>query len=47
MRSGASNDDIIAQIKGVWRIRRDRYSQERGKHPTLNGKRIEMSYIGG
>jgi cyclic pyranopterin phosphate synthase len=47
IRSGASNDDIIAQMKSVWRIRRDRYSQERGQHPTLNGKRIEMSYIGG
>ncbi|GER66433.1 cyclic pyranopterin monophosphate synthase [Weizmannia acidilactici] len=47
MRNGASDEELAAQIKCVWDVRCDRYSQERGKNPTYKGKRIEMSYIGG
>ncbi|MGG3937931.1 GTP 3',8-cyclase MoaA [Anoxybacillus kestanbolensis] len=47
MRAGASDEQLISCIEHVWRKRLDRYSEERGKQTTWNGKRIEMSYIGG
>jgi cyclic pyranopterin phosphate synthase len=47
MRNGATDEEIIAQIRRIWETRHDRYSEERGKNTTLKGKRIEMSYIGG
>ncbi|MBE6184560.1 GTP 3',8-cyclase MoaA [Heyndrickxia ginsengihumi] len=47
IRNGASDQDLISQIESVWHVRKDRYSEVRGKNTTLKGKRIEMSYIGG
>jgi GTP 3',8-cyclase len=47
MRNGATDEEIIAQIRRIWETRHDRYSEERGKNTTLRGKSIEMSYIGG
>lgn len=47
MRHGASNQELISQIERIWHRRDDKYSELRGKNPTLKGKRIEMPYIGG
>ncbi|MBE2908040.1 MULTISPECIES: GTP 3',8-cyclase MoaA [Anoxybacillus] len=47
MRAGASDEQLLTCIEHVWRKRADRYSEERGKQTAWNGKRIEMSYIGG
>ncbi|MCL1598536.1 MAG: GTP 3',8-cyclase MoaA [Actinomycetia bacterium] len=46
MRSGASDEDIIATIEALWSKRDDRYSELRGAVP-LAFPRVEMSYIGG
>ncbi|MCL6594285.1 MAG: GTP 3',8-cyclase MoaA, partial [Alicyclobacillus sp.] len=46
LRTGCSDDDLYAAITGVWRRRRDRYSELRSlatpRHP-----KVEMSFIGG
>ena len=50
MRSGASDDDIAEIISGRWRIRDDRYSEERASlTDELRGERtkVEMYHIGG
>lgn len=49
LRSGASDDDIQAQLRGIWQRRRDAYSELRGQPPLQLRARpkIEMSYIGG
>lgn len=47
MRHGASDEELTALIKNIWHARDDRYSELRLKKPTLHGKKVEMSYIGG
>ena len=49
LRSGASDQDIEAQLRGIWQQRRDAYSELRGQPPLQLRPRpkIEMSYIGG
>ncbi len=48
LRSGASDDELRAQLQSIWSSRTDRYSEERGAHRHLKViPRIEMSYIGG
>jgi cyclic pyranopterin phosphate synthase len=46
MRLGASDDDIIDKVRGVWSSRKDRYSELRAES-TEGLERVEMSYIGG
>lgn len=46
LRAGASDDELLAVIHGVWAGREDRYSELRGQ-PRTAGNRVEMSYIGG
>ena len=46
LRSGASDDDLSAFLRGRWSARRDRYSEERSA-ATGEKQRVEMSYIGG
>lgn len=46
MRSGASDEDLVATIETLWSGRQDRYSELRGAVP-LDFPRVEMSYIGG
>lgn len=46
LRSGASDDEIAAQIAGVWGRRSDRYSEIRTEATELRPK-VEMSHIGG
>lgn len=48
LRDGASDEEIIQRLTGIWHNRRDRYSELRSE-ATASGDRqkIEMSYIGG
>lgn len=48
LRAGAADDELLARIRGIWREREDRYSEQRkalGRKRSL--KKIEMYYIGG
>lgn len=49
MRSGVSDKALLEQFKVLWRIRDDRYSDERTEQTVANRKRkkINMNYIGG
>jgi cyclic pyranopterin phosphate synthase len=52
LREGASDAELRARIAGVWRLRRDRYSEERAANTDLSGSaaprpKIEMYQIGG
>lgn len=52
LRNGASDAEIAAAIAPIWQQRDDRYSQLRSEippdvTPLRQGRRIEMSYIGG
>jgi len=52
LRTGASDAEIAAAITPIWQQRDDRYSQLRSEMPpdvapVRQGRRIEMSYIGG
>jgi cyclic pyranopterin phosphate synthase len=46
MRQGASDEDLAASIRDIWRERSDRYSQLRSEN-TEDLPKVEMSYIGG
>jgi GTP 3',8-cyclase len=46
LRDGASDEEIIRTITGIWSRRTDRYSEIRGSQ-TVKLQKIEMSYIGG
>jgi cyclic pyranopterin phosphate synthase len=51
LRGGCSDEELATVMAQNWRARADRYSEHRGAAtkglPTLDGKKIEMSYIGG
>jgi cyclic pyranopterin phosphate synthase len=52
MRAGASDDELLERIRSVWRVRADRYSEERAAHTDAEGhvepsQKIEMYHIGG
>ena len=44
LRGGLSDAGILAAISGIWAIRDDRYSEERGE---VSQPKAEMSYLGG
>lgn len=46
LRGGMSDEEIVAGLKAMWRVRNDNYS-ERRKANTPGLQKIEMSYIGG
>jgi cyclic pyranopterin phosphate synthase len=46
VRGGASDEDILAAVSGIWSRRADRYSEIRTSQ-TARLQKIEMSYIGG
>ncbi len=46
LREGASDDEIRARVRQVWRARTDRYSEIRTAATTARPK-VEMSHIGG
>ncbi|TNJ35087.1 GTP 3',8-cyclase MoaA [Arenimonas terrae] len=45
-RIAEGEDALAAHLSGLWRLRGDRYSEERAKVPA-DRKKIEMFYIGG
>jgi len=47
LRGGASDDEILQAIVGVWERRADRYSDERAALAGQRRNKIGMSYIGG
>jgi cyclic pyranopterin phosphate synthase len=51
LREGASDEALRAKIRAVWRLRTDRYSEERAAHTDFCGgparPKIEMYQIGG
>jgi cyclic pyranopterin phosphate synthase len=46
IRSGASDEELETAIRGVWNVRKDRYSELRAD-ATEGLEKVEMSYIGG
>jgi cyclic pyranopterin phosphate synthase len=46
LRAGASDADLGALMQGIWRGRRDRYSEQRGGAETTE-RRVEMYRMGG
>lgn len=46
LRSGGSEEEIVELVRGVWEVRRDRYSEIRSE-ATVGLPKVEMSYIGG
>ncbi len=46
VRSGASDDELAAAVRGIWGARSDRYSELRSA-ATNDLQKVEMSYIGG
>ena len=49
LRNGCSDAEIEAQVKALWQVRDDRYSDERTAQTVENRrkKKINMNYIGG
>ena len=48
LRAGATDEELLARIRGIWRERDDRYSeQRRALARQRSEKKIEMYYIGG
>jgi len=51
LRGGFADEQIAAAVGPIWQARSDRYSELRAALPPdaapANGKRVEMSYIGG
>ena len=48
LRAGAGDDELLEVITGIWRGRKDRYSEERTENtPMSSRRRIEMYQIGG
>ena len=51
LRGGCSDEQLATVMAHIWRARTDRYSELRGAAtrglPVVDGKKIEMSYIGG
>ena len=49
MRSGATDDELVERITGIWNRRADRYSEERTELAPLQNRRqkVEMYHIGG
>jgi cyclic pyranopterin phosphate synthase len=46
VRGGASDEELAAAVRGVWNVRKDRYSELRSQ-ATESLPKVEMSYIGG
>jgi cyclic pyranopterin phosphate synthase len=47
MRAGASDDDLLDVISGLWRVRTDRYSELRTALTAPRRDKVEMFRIGG
>ena len=47
LRSGASDGELEERIVNLWRLRSDRYSEERASTPVPAQRKVEMYHIGG
>jgi cyclic pyranopterin phosphate synthase len=48
LRGGAADESLAAVVRGTWRHREDRYSEQRGQVPAeAPAARVAMHYIGG
>lgn len=47
LREGLTDVQLTEELTSLWSKRKDRYSEERGKHGNPDREKIEMSYIGG
>ena len=47
LRSGLSDDKIANALRHIWGSRDDRYSEIRSQHSQIQGRKVEMSHIGG
>ena len=47
LRAGASDDELEAIVRGAWRKREDRYSEERFALAPPRERKVEMYHIGG
>jgi cyclic pyranopterin phosphate synthase len=47
LRQGATDEQLLERIGGVWRARTDRYSEIRATAQDQTQKKVEMYYIGG
>ena len=47
LRSGAEEDEIERMIIRIWRLRSDRYSEERASLPEPRSDKVEMYQVGG
>ncbi|RMF76347.1 MAG: GTP 3',8-cyclase MoaA [Chloroflexi bacterium] len=47
MRDGASDDELKAIVRKMWRERTDRYSEERTEVTSAPAQKVEMYHIGG
>ncbi|HLR14674.1 MAG TPA: GTP 3',8-cyclase MoaA [Bacillota bacterium] len=47
LRKGLTDIQLTEELTSLWSKRKDRYSEERGKHGNPDREKIEMSYIGG
>ena len=47
LRDGASDDELAAILTGIWAVRGDNYSEQRGRNMADPARKVEMSYIGG
>ncbi|MCU5745175.1 GTP 3',8-cyclase MoaA [Staphylococcus sp. SQ8-PEA] len=49
LRNGATDEELERQFRALWRVRNNRYSDERTEQTVVNRKRkkINMNYIGG
>lgn len=46
LRAGASDAEILSELRRLWRQRQDRYSEERSEE-TVDQPKVEMHFIGG
>ena len=46
MRGGAFDDELETELRNIWELRDDRYSELRSAE-TVDLPKVEMSYIGG
>jgi cyclic pyranopterin phosphate synthase len=47
LRGGASDEELLALIRGVWERRSDRYSELRDNLRARGVQHVEMNYVGG
>ena len=47
VRDGLSDEALVSLLDGLWRNRRDRYSEERAENSADSRSRVEMYHIGG